>query len=101
LPENPAWHKSFAHPVKPRISAPSQNPNKTNHINSQITAPNLPAILPQKRKIEETVRRANSMEESIRKIVRLAPLAEAPKSATKVHKSAQNTPGNHLSTQAK
>jgi len=58
-------------PSSPTISAPPLNPTKKTR-SSKNAQPTLQAIIPQKRTIEVTNQRANSMEENRRKIVATA-----------------------------
>jgi hypothetical protein len=58
-----------AQPVKPTNSSTTVKPNKTSHERRPGFGPTLPVTIPQKRTMEETARRACSMEENIRKII--------------------------------
>ena len=89
LLRNPAQENRRSRPVKPPNSRGISKPNKTKRKSRNKTHPSLPIILHQKRTIEET--------DQVRipwKQVHSAPA----KTSQKVHKSAQNTPGNHPPT---
>src|ERR1019366_1739568 len=78
-----------AEAVKPPNSRGISKPNKTNRKCPNKTRPSLPIILPQKRTIEESGQVRIPWKQ-----VHSAPA----KTSQKVHKSAQNTPGNHPPT---
>ena len=86
----------------PQFPRHPPNPTKQTTNPAKISWPTLHAINPQKRTIEVVLRRANIMDQYIRKIVEVSRPAHAampsPKRRQKCRKSAQITPGNHLST---
>jgi hypothetical protein len=85
----------------PDLRATSK-PNKTNHYHRKKIPSALPGITSQKPTIKAVVRRADFMQDAIRKAVPVVreslEATETPKCAIKVHKSAQKTPGNQPAT---
>ena len=81
--------------VKPTNFRPISKPGKTNHFDRKKNGPTLPRIIPQKRTIKAIVRRADFMQDAIRKIAHTpTPRRKGNRSSQKVHKSTQKALGN-------
>jgi hypothetical protein len=91
------FQRDKASVVKPPNFRDLSKPNKANHLERKKIGPTLPRITPQKRTMKEVIGKLHAGCHP-RNRPGLHPALPAP-NAEKVHKSAQNTPGNHPPTQ--